>query len=73
MTAITAPSDWVEEVSRLKLPPKSDRRLQQLMDRNNDGSLTEEELAEMESLVEMSEALSLVRARALGLLGRTPR
>jgi len=42
------------------------------MDRNNDGSLTENEREELESLVEMSESLSLVRAEALRLLGRKP-
>ena len=73
MTAVTAPVDWVESVSELRLPPKSDRRLQLLMDRNNEGQLTEEERAELESLVEMSQTLSLVRAEALHLLGRQPR
>jgi hypothetical protein len=64
--------DWVESVSRLRLPAKADRRLQELMDRNNEGRLSKEERAEMESLVEMSEAISLVRAEALHLLGRRP-
>jgi hypothetical protein len=54
------------------LPAKTDRRLQDLMDRNREGRLTELERAELESLVEMSEAISLVRAKALHLLGRTP-
>jgi hypothetical protein len=72
MTAITAPIDWVESVSELKLPAKSNRRLQVLMDRNNEGQLTEEERSELESLVEMSQTLSLVRAEALHLLGRKP-
>lgn len=46
--------------------------MQELMDRNNEGRLTKEERAEMESLVEMSESISLVRAEALHLLGRRP-
>ena len=73
MAVISAPVERVESVSELKLPPKSDRRLQELMSRNNDGRLTQAERAELESLVEVSETLSLVRARALHLLGRTPR
>jgi hypothetical protein len=73
MSVIPAPVDWVESVSKLKLPAKTDRRLQELMGRNNEGRLTPEERAELESLVEMSESLSLVRARALHLLGRSPR
>jgi hypothetical protein len=73
MTVIPAPADWVKSVSELKLPAKADRRLQELMDRNNDGRLDSQERAELESLVEVSESLSLVRARALHLLGRKPR
>jgi len=71
-TVVPAPVDWVESVSRLRLPAKADRRLQELMDRNNEGRLTKEERSEMESLVEMSETISLVRAEALHLLGRRP-
>lgn len=73
MAAISAPTDWVEHVSELRLPPRTDRRLQQLMDRNNEGRLGTDERAELESLVEMSEALAIVRAEALHLLGRKPR
>lgn len=42
------------------------------MDRNTEGFLTESERAELETLVELSEQLSLVRAQALQLLGRKP-
>lgn len=73
MTVVSAPTDWVESVSELRLPPKADRRLQELMDRNNEGRLDEEERAELEALVEVSETMSLVRGRALQLLGRSPR
>lgn len=72
MTAIPAPYDWVESVSSLKLPPKTDRRLQDLMDRNNEGELSDDEREELAALVEISEQLSLVRAEALHLLGRKP-
>ncbi len=72
MTLISAPVDWVESVSELRLPPKTDRRLRELMDRNNEGLLDEAERTELESLVELSETMSLVRARALHLLGRNP-
>jgi hypothetical protein len=72
MSVMHAPSDWVESVSRLRLPPRADRRLQVLMDRNNAGRLGDEEQAELESLVELSEELALVRAEALHLLGRRP-
>jgi hypothetical protein len=70
---VAAPVEWVETVSALRLPPKANARLQQLMDRNTEGLLTEAECIELETLVELSETLSLVRARALQLLGRQPR
>ena len=69
---VPAPVDWVESVGRLRLPAKADLRLQDLMHRNNEGLLTEPEFAELESLAEMSETITLVRAGALHLLGRKP-
>lgn len=73
MSVVSAPVDWVESVSRLRLPPRADDRLQRLMDRNTEGELSEAEQAELESLVEMSEQLSLIRAEAFQLLKRAPR
>jgi hypothetical protein len=71
MTAVVqAPHDLMEAVAGLRLPAKADGRLQELMDRNNDGSLRPEEREDLEYLVELNETLSLVRARALHLLGR---
>jgi hypothetical protein len=72
MSPIPAPPEWVEAVSRLRLPPRTDHRMQALMDRNSAGQLSTEERSELESLVEMSESLSLVRAEAFRLLGRKP-
>jgi hypothetical protein len=71
-SADSAPVDWVESVSRLKLPARADRRLQELMDRNTDRQLDRAERAELETLVDLSESLSLVRAKAFHLLGRKP-
>ena len=71
-STIDAPLEWVETVGNLRLPRKADQRLQELMDRNNEGLLTEAERMDLESLVELSERLSLVRAEALHLLGRKP-
>ena len=70
---IPAPAEWVEAIGELRLPSKADLRLQQLMDRNNEGKLSLPEREELEALVELSERLSLVRAEALQLLGRGPR
>ncbi len=46
--------------------------MQELMDRNSEGLLTETERADLESFVERSERLSLVRAEARHLLERQP-
>jgi hypothetical protein len=72
MTVVAAPVDWIEFVSELRLPANADRRLQELMERNNEGRLLAKERAELESLIEISETLALVRAKAVHLLGRTP-
>ena len=72
MSVVSAPIEWVESVGRLRLPASADRRLQELMDRNAEGKLTPREREDLESLVELSESLSLVRAEALHLLGRKP-
>jgi hypothetical protein len=69
---IHAPLHMVEAVAALRFPVVSDRRLQVLMDRNTEGELSAEEHDELESLAELSETISLVRADALALLGRKP-
>ena len=70
---IEAPIEMVEAVAGLHLPPRADQRLQDLMDRNNNGALTPEEREQLEALVELSEAIAIVRAQALHLLERSPR
>ncbi len=72
-TMVEAPRTMVEAVAALHFPPRTDHRLQELMDRNNKGSLTPTERDELESLVELSETIALVRAQALHILGRVPR
>jgi hypothetical protein len=62
----------VEEVAGLRFPPRADRRLSLLMDRNNEGRLTDEERDEMEMLVALRESIGMVRAKALHLLGLQP-
>jgi len=69
---VQAPVEMVEAVAALRLPPKIDQRLQDLMDRNTNGVLAPQEKEQLEDLVELSETLSLVRARALQVLGRQP-
>ena len=72
VAVISAPVDMVEAVAALRLPLRADRRLQDLMDRNNDGALTPGEREDLETLVELSETIAVVRAKALHLLGRKP-
>ena len=67
-----APHDVAESVASLRFPPKADRRLQGLMDRNNEGILTPHEREELDTLVELSETMSLLCAKALHFLGRSP-
>jgi hypothetical protein len=70
--AIMAPVDWIESVGNRRFPSKTNQRLQDLMARNNEGLLSREERQELEALAELSEDLSLVRARAWQLLGKQP-
>jgi len=69
---IAAPVEWIKSVGDLRFPAKADRRLQELMDRNNERLLSSSEREELEVLVELSERLSLVRAEALQILGKQP-
>jgi hypothetical protein len=69
---VPAPRDLIESVAGMRFPAKTDERLTWLMDRNNDGLLTPTERDELESLVELSESMSLIRAQALKALGRSP-
>ena len=69
---VSAPEPWVRSVGDLRLPPQADERLQELMDRNNEGLLGGAERAELAALAEWSETVSLLRAEALQLLGRVP-
>jgi hypothetical protein len=71
-STVAAPIDWVKAVGNLHFPPKADHRLQELMDRNNEGLLQETEREELAALVELSEQLSLVRGEALQILGKQP-
>lgn len=72
MGAIQDPLELAEAVAALRLPQKADQRLQELMDRNTQGLLTATERIDLEALAEMSENISLLRAKALLLLGRKP-
>jgi len=69
---VKPPRELLEEVAALRFPALTDQRLQNLMDRNNDGALNQQEREELESLAAMSETIALMRAKALRCLGRQP-
>ncbi len=54
-----------DDLSRFRLPPAVDARLQRLLDRQDRGQvLSTEEQAEAEGLVDLAEFLTLLRLRA---------
>lgn len=69
---VETPVELMEAVAAMRLPPKTDARLQRLMDRNTNGQLLPAERDDLEELVELSENIALIRARALRVLGRRP-
>ena len=71
-TSVSVPKSWVASVGRLALPKRTQRRMQALMDGNNEGRLTQSERLELATLVEWSEKVSLIRADALEFLGSRP-
>jgi hypothetical protein len=74
MTAmLEAPRQLIQSFADVRLPIKTDSRMQLLMSRNNEGLLSDTERDEFESLVELSESLSLLRANALLALGQHPK
>jgi hypothetical protein len=74
MTAlIRVPREFLETTAALRFPIGVDRRLQTLMDRNNEGTLGGDEAFELQGLVELSELIGWIRAQALCLLGHAPK
>jgi len=53
------------ELSLLKLDPTTQARITALLDKNDQGTITKRERAELERLVDKSEKISLHNARAL--------
>ncbi len=69
---LPAPRRMIEELAALKMPSKTDQRMQVLMDRNTEGELTEDGQLELESLVALSEHLSYLKTEAMILLRPRP-
>jgi hypothetical protein len=68
---IEAPRSLVESVAAMRFPRRMNELLRSLLDRNNNGELSQGEHEALEALVELSESMSLVRAQALRLLGKS--
>ena len=56
MSTLAAPTTWVESIGRLRLPGRTDQRLRDLMDRNNEGRLDPDEREQLESLNSTSDS-----------------
>ena len=69
---LETPRELIEAFAAVRFPARTDARMTWLMDRHSQGQLQPMEREELESLVELSEDLSLLRAKALHLLGRQP-
>jgi hypothetical protein len=62
---VTVEFDLPDDLQRFRWPDALERRLQQLLDRQDNGiALSDEERAEAEGLVDLAEALSLLKLRA---------
>jgi hypothetical protein len=66
------PAAILQEVANLKFPPETEARMTSLMDRNSDGSLTPTERDELAAMVNWGHRISLLRARAMLILGHKP-
>ena len=63
---------FVNDLTDIRFSPAMNARIQDLMDRNNNGALSTAEREELEGLVDWSEQISLVRAQALNFMGKKP-
>lgn len=67
---VPVPREVLESIKAFRFPSKLDKRMQELMDRNNEGLLTIAEREELEGLVELSEDMALQRAQVHILLNQ---
>ncbi|MFN8371994.1 MAG: hypothetical protein U0694_03840 [Anaerolineae bacterium] len=68
MTYLSTDVLWT--IAREQMPSERQARMQVLMERNSDGSITEQEFRELEQLVEQGQKLMLRKAQASALLTR---
>ena len=70
METIATPLHLVASMTEFRLSPKLKAKLQDFMDRNTGGQLTEPERKELEALGELDDTMAL-RGEALQVLGRS--
>lgn len=68
MTYLSTDALWT--IAREQMPGERQARMQILMSRNSDGSITEQEYHDLEQLVEQGQKLMLRKAQASALLTR---
>ena len=61
---VEIPLDLLEEVAQLEFPSSMQKALARLMDKNNEGLLSEEEREELQAWVDLNELVSLLKGRA---------
>lgn len=61
---IEIPIQFLEEMANFQFPASTQEKLNQLMDKNNEGKLLEEEREELSALIEINERVSLLKGQA---------
>jgi hypothetical protein len=70
MELLPTPKDLLEQMAELRFDADTDARLQELMDRNNFGELSESERAELARYAALNQQMTIIRGRAMIVLGR---
>ncbi len=61
---VEIPLELLEEVAQFEFPSTTQEALERLMDKNNEGQLSEEERRGLQALVDLNEKVALLRGRA---------
>jgi hypothetical protein len=61
---VEIPLELLEEVAQLEFPSTTQEALDRLMDKNNEGQLSEEERKELQALVDLNEKVAQLKGRA---------
>lgn len=72
MEMMQVPRDLLEQVANMRFDDQLNARLQDLMDRNNFGRLSDSERAELSHYARLNQMMTILRGRALIALGQRP-